>query len=123
MNKTEKLKELFDSIIALPNALDRITKLREIKKQYKTSDFYKHTHMPIHKAYAAFVQDSIANAALYIKRCATAEHVAEYVTNLLDHISPDVIENLMDRIVNSLDTSELIRSGTEIGEELKQLRR
>lgn len=118
-----QLKELFDSVLELPTTFDRIIKLKSIKKDYKTSEFYKTTHMPLYRAYKLFLKDSIATEAMHIKRFADAEFVGEYVTNLLDHVSPDAVEHFVDRIVSSLNTNELVAASKEIGEELKKLQR
>lgn len=118
-----QLKELFDSIVALPNAFDRVLKLKQIKKEYKKSAFYKQTRMPIQMAYKWFMQDFIYNTIIHASKFTDASYVGEYATNLLDNISPDAVEDFVDRIVNSLNTSEMLAASAEIGEELKKLQR
>lgn len=118
-----QLKELFDSVVELPNAFDRALKLKEIKKEYKTSAFYKQTRMPIYRAYEWFIKDSIANTAMSIKKFRDAQYIGEYITDLIDHISPDAVEDLMVRITEYLDTSKMVAASAEIGEQLKKLQR
>lgn len=118
-----QLTELFNSVLELDNSFDRILKLKSSAKQYKTSQFYKATRMSIYDAYELFVKDSIATEAMHIKRFANAEFVGEYVTNLLDNISPDAIENLVDRFIESLNVNDMLVKSEEIGEQLKKLQR
>lgn len=118
-----QLTELFNSVLELDNSFDRILKLKSSAKQYKTSQFYKATRMSIYDAYELFVKDSIATEAMHIKRFANAEFVGEYVTNLLDNISPDAIENLVDRFIESLNVNDMLAKSEEIGEQLKKLQR
>lgn len=118
-----QLKELFDSILSLPTSFDRILKLQQIKKQYRASDFFKQTHMPIYKAYELFIKDSIATELMLIKRFANADYVGEYITDTLDHIAPDTIQDFAERIVDAFNTNELLAASAEIGAQLKKLQR
>ena len=118
-----QLTELFNSVLELDNSFDRMLKLKSSAKQYKTSQFYKATRMSIYDAYELFVKDSIATEAMHIKRFASAEFVGEYITDLLDHISPDAVENLLDQIIDSLRVNELLNESAKIGEQLKKLQR
>ena len=53
MNNAE-LVTLFTTINKTTNCFDRELKLRQARKEYKKSDFYKNTHYSIHRAYYLF---------------------------------------------------------------------
>lgn len=119
----KQLVELFNSIITNKNSFDRLLQLKSIKKEYKKSEFYKKTHLSLLKAYEWFVKDSLSTEAMTIKRFTDSQYLGEFLTDLLDNIAPDAVETFVDRIINALNTTELINASTELGEQIQSLKR
>lgn len=122
MNNTE-LHQLFYEISAIENSFDKFLKLKEIKKAYKTSDFYKTTKMPYIKAYEWFVKQTIVPDVINIKQHFTPTKIGQFINDCLDSIAPEAVEDLMERIVSYLNTTELIKASTDLGEQIQSLKR
>lgn len=118
----EKLFEMFIKIAAVTNSFDRYIQLQQAKKQYKKSDFYKQTHLSFMKAYEWFIKDGISHLIIQLKYNCKAEKIGEYITNILDNIAPDAVEQLVNRIIESLNTTDLINSSKELQDILQSFK-
>lgn len=110
------LEKMFFSIMDKSNGFDRYIALKKLNKEYKKTDFYKKTKMNIRKAYELFVKDGLIYTLSRIKNSLTPDNLGEYLTNLLDNIQPDAIEQLTERIIQNLNLSEITSSTKELGD-------
>lgn len=110
------LEKMFCSIMEKDNGFDRYLALNDLNKTYKKSEFYKKTKMNIHKAYNLFVKDGLMYSLVKFKNSIAPDKLGEYITNLLDNIQPDAIEQLTERIIGQLNLSEITTSTKELGD-------
>ena len=100
------------------------TQLKEIFQEiYKKSIFYKNTRWSIFKAYEWFIKDYFINALYRIKHYTTVEKIGQYITDVLDNVAPDAVENFVNAIVENLDPSQLIQSSQELGDILQNFQK
>ena len=78
--------------------------------------------MSISKAYAWFMKDSLINSLFIIKKYIQPEYIGQYITNMLDHVEPDAVEQLVNRIIDNLDISQITSANQELGEMLQSLK-
>ena len=121
MNNQE-LNEFFAEIAQCSNCFDRELMLRAKTKEYKKSDFFKKTWMPIHKAFLIYqanafnslscILNSPAIAALatgdtLVIRTELEKFLVDFDTSSLD----DIIDYFVNKLGEAaLDTSSLINT-------------
>ena len=124
----EQLFELFQKIDESTNCFDRAIALKQAKKQYRKSDFYKQTLMPIHKAYEMYqirgvldlcallntptVRTFISGDTL-LMRLKVQNFFAEFDTSVLEPIFEYVLEKLND--VATISGEDIIELKNVVG--------
>ena len=114
MSNTE-LMQFFEEVANMKNPFDRFLAIKAKEKDYKKSEFCKKTWMPIFKAYEWFVSNALVETIYKAKTLVSADRLGEFLTDTLDHISPDAIEDFVKRITEYLNTEELINASKELG--------
>ena len=114
MNNKE-LVQMFAEIAKIPNTFDRYVQLKNKKKEYKKSEFYKATHMPMLKAYQWMVADSVSAFVMRLQSEKSAMEIGDYISDILDNITPESVENLTQSITSFLDISNMVQSTNELG--------
>ena len=113
-------KELLIHFMAISqnsNIFDICCELKKFKKQYKTSDFYKITKMPIDTAYKMYI--STKGFMLYNKldNWLEPEFLSDKINEVINGIDEEKLQNLMNKITQVFNLDNL---DNEKGE-LKQL--
>ena len=109
MNNIE-LEKRIQEICAINNYFDMIEAIASFEKEYKTSDFYKKTKRSLEQV----VKEARIHYALQLK------DLSKYIQEMLDNLSLDNINDLMDKMSNIFaQENEDIRSGLEVFKDLK----
>ena len=93
--------------IASNNTFDAYIKLKQLKKEYKKSEFYKATKMPLFAAYKMFLQNFATTSLLKIKDLTDTDTIAAKITDIINSIDEDAINRLIDRLSNVFDINKL----------------
>lgn len=117
-----ELQEIFNKIVLMDNAFDRIIAIKKFKKTYKQSSFYKQTKMPIFSAYKIFIQESSGAIIYKIKNMLNPSVLGEFITNTLDHVAPDAIEDFINKIDQAFNIGELQDSTKELSALIQQIK-
>ena len=112
--------------LALINAktfpLEKIEAMIEFNKQYKKSSFYKKTHLSLEKLqqYYSFFK---LNAMLdNINSWLDVDNLANRINNVLEGIDSVGIQNLLDKIVQTLNIEDLKKLKDSWSKELDTLK-
>jgi hypothetical protein len=117
-----ELQEIFNKIVLMDNTFDRIIAIKKFKKTYKQSSFYKQTRMPIFSAYRMFAQE-FSGAIIYkIKNMLNPSVLGEFITNALDHVAPDAVEDFVDKIDQAFNMGEIKDSTKELSVLIQQMK-
>lgn len=92
MNNKEVF-EKFKSIAQNSNPLDCIIALKQFKKQYKKSNFYKSTHLNIFAAYKACTNVSLASLALTVNELLQSDNLATYLNDMMASVDLNILLN------------------------------
>lgn len=105
-----ELEQKVLEIIETENFFDMILKAKEFEKEYKNSDFYKATKMPLNEV----IKESKIYYSLQLR------DLGSKLQNILDNLSLESLNDLLDRIggVFSQENEE-IQSGLEVIRSLK----
>lgn len=117
-------KELYNKFyeIASLNIFDAVIELKKFKKEYKKSDFYKSTKLSLIRAYEIFNKSGI-NEFLYTLRTLTdTDKIINKLTDILNGIESDTIQDFFDKIVEVLNIDELNEHKGELTGLLNQLK-
>ena len=120
MNNQE-LFNLFQSIQKQSNCFDRAIALKNAKKAYKKSNFYKTTHYPITKAYSIFMFNSIEvlikilNSDI-INELSSGNFVAlqKRLEVFIEDFDVSVLDDIFDYITNKINNLEIDNSNLQI---------
>ena len=117
-------KELYNKFyeISLLNVFDGFIALKQLKKEYKKSDFYKTTKLPLLKAYEIFNKSSINEFLNTIKTLSDTDKMIAKLTDVINGIESDTIQEFFDKIVNTLNIEELNEHKGELTGLLNQLK-
>ena len=88
------------------NLFDVTLKLKQVRKQYRKSEFYRSTHMPINKAYEMFAANTIHEIIKFVNKDSIIQFIRGDFTLLREEIET-LVENfdysLLDGIFNKLE--------------------
>lgn len=89
------------------NVFDAYIKLKQFKKEYKKSIFYKTTKMPLFAAYNMFKQNFMTDLMTKIRDLTDTETLAMKLTDVINSIDEDSINNLINKLSNVFDMEKL----------------
>lgn len=93
--------------IASYNPFDAYAQLKAFNKDYKKSDFYKASKMPIHKAYKLFLEMLPSQLYFKISTFTDVESLAAKLTDVINGIDEEAISKLLDRLTNIFNIDKL----------------
>jgi hypothetical protein len=93
--------------IAAMNSFDSYIALKQFKKEYKKSEFYKQTHMPISVAYKMFLQQLPGQLFFKLQELTDVHSWAAKLTEVLNNIDEDAINNLIDKFTSMINMEAL----------------
>ena len=108
--------------IASYNIFDSYTKLKEFKKEYKQSDFYKATRMSLKKAYKLFSQTLFTQLYFKLKELTNPTTWSEKLNQLMEDINEDSLSNFMNKITQYFNLDNLTDEKGELQNLLNQLK-
>lgn len=97
----------FEKVFNTLDCFDSYIKLKQLKKIYKKSDFYKQTHLPINKAYQLYLKNNIINIMKFFLRLNNTEEVGNMISNYINNIDPDIIYNFFNKISELFSVDQL----------------
>ena len=106
---TETLFNWFRDISQGKNSLEIFEELTKNKKEYKSSDFYKNTHLSIYKAYEIYIKNT-ENTIVQLVNGEIVQDLLKGKTSslallleqLMDQIDFEKIDNIIDRAADRL---------------------
>ena len=93
--------------IASYNPFDAYIELKAFKKQYKKSQFYKKTWMPIQSAYKMFLQMMPHQVLAKIKDLTDIESLTTKIEEVINGIDEDAINRFIDKLSNVFNIDKL----------------
>ena len=93
--------------IASHNTFDAYIALKEFKKEYKKSEFYKKTHMPISCAYKMFLQQLPGKLFFKLQELTDIESLSTKLTEVINGIDEDTVNNLIDKLTSVFNMEQL----------------
>ena len=87
------------SAIERKNCFDQVQDLRKFAKEYKMSDFYKATKMPLKKAYSLFLTSTGSSVAAKLDVIMDKDYIVEYLKALFDE---GKIQEAMEQVVSKM---------------------
>ena len=92
----EELSLKFESIIIQNNFFDQIQALAEFEKEYKTSDFYKTTKMPLKDVYKNYASYRLLRYGVEID----LGKAIDDIQNLINNLNLNNLEGLLGKVEN-----------------------
>lgn len=108
--------------IAAYNIFDSYSKLKEFKKEYKQSDFYKSTHMPIQKAYKLFNQTLFTQLYFKLKELIDPTLWSYKLNQVMEDIDDDSLNNFMSKITAYFNLNNLMDEKGELQSLIQQIK-
>jgi replicative DNA helicase len=105
----ELLFQRFKGISELKNPFDQLCALKQFKKEYKHSDFYKSTRLSIYKTYELFCKTQYTTLIATIQELLSEDQLSEFINGVFETIHLDVLINNMLRSINYDQLAELIQ--------------
>ena len=106
---TETLFNWFRDISQGKNSLEIFEELTKNKKEYKSSDFYKNTHLSIYKAYEIYIKNTENTIVQLINGEIVQDllkgktsSLALFLEQLMGQIDFEKIDNIIDRAADRL---------------------
>ena len=115
MNNTTLFDKL-KSIARISNPLDAYLELKKLQKDYRKSDFYKQTRMPLKQVYKMVVLNGLKQVIDFVDKLQDPIQVGNLITEYIDSISTESIDELFGK----LDTVFNIKDLKEVGEDLQK---
>lgn len=107
MNNTELLLK-FQDIMDINNPLEQVCALKQMRKIYKKSMFYKTTRINIYKAYEMACKMLNTSLIVKINNLLDEEQLSDFINNTIETIHLDVLINNLLRSVNYEHLSETL---------------
>ena len=89
------------------NPLDAYIALKDLQKDYKKSEFYKKTKLSLKKTYAMFLRTVPVQLAAKLIDFVDTDKLGMKISDLLNSIDEDAIDNVFDKFVNAFDMNKL----------------
>lgn len=115
MNNTTLFNKL-KSIAKLSNPLDAYLELKKLQKDYRKSNFYKQTRMPLKQVYKMVVLNGFKQIIDFIDKLQDPIQVGNLITEYIDSISTESIDELFGKLDNVFNIKDL----KEVGEDLQK---
>ena len=117
-------KELFErfSQITQNNPFDTAMELKNLRKEYRKSDFYKATRMPLHKAYKMYVETSMVRIFSEICSFLNLDTLKQKANNFLLGIDVGSIEHFFDVIKEKFNLESLQNETGELKDLIESLK-
>lgn len=94
--------------IATKNCFDQFEELKKLKKQYKASDFYKATKMPLRKAYQMYLQSLGLSVAGKLNTIMDKDYIVEYMNVLFEEGKlQESLEQVVNKVLSNYNPEEL----------------
>jgi hypothetical protein len=105
MNNSELYLKFIE--IASYNPFDAYIKLKEFKKEYKKSEFYKATRMSWRRAYKLFLQMMPSQLLAKLKEFTDVDMLATKLTDLINSVDEDAINGFFEKLTNIFNLEKL----------------
>lgn len=108
--------------IASCNPFDAYCKLKDFKKEYKKSDFYKTTHLPLNKAYEYASKTIFVQLYTKLQEITDVSSWVEKINDFIEDLDGDTIQGLVDKISSSFNFTNLDMEKGELRNFLDELK-
>ena len=108
--------------IASHNPFDAYCKLKELKKEYKKSDFYKTTHMPLYKAYEYANKHFFIQVYFKIQEVMDINSWSSKINSFLDDLDENAMQGLIEKISKTFNLDNLDFEKGELRDLLNQMK-
>ena len=117
-----ELELAFEQVFKNDDCFDAFLALKALKKQYKKTDFYKQTHMPLNKAYSLYIRQKGLNILRFIGQFTSVSEVGELITEYLNAVDKDTIEEFFGKINDVFNTKKKKKLQGELNETFSKLK-
>lgn len=126
MNNEQLLAE-FRRISTLPNVLEKQLALKEFKKEYRKSDYFRATHMQLKKAFALYELDRIPAFLNQAHILLDSDYLATKINEVLEGVDLSLAVNKLLTLLNYDKLQEIMNEFTandnvDLNEMLKELK-
>lgn len=108
--------------IASCNPFDAYCRLKDFKKEYKKSDFYKATHLPLNKAYEYASKTIFVQLYTKLQEITDVSSWVDKINYFVEDLDSDTIQGLMDKISSSFNFANLDIEKGELRNFLNELK-
>ena len=122
MDNIEFLQRL-SSVNNITNEFERYLVLQQIKKDYKTTEFYKQTKMPFKQMRKEVAMLRIEKILQLIADNLSVRALAQKATEVVNKIDKTAIDNFMNNLSEVLDVNKLLSLSEELKEQLENLQK
>jgi hypothetical protein len=107
--------------IAASNPLDGYCQLKDFRREYKKTEFYKKTRLPLHTAYKYAIQSM--GTQLYFKLCEIMDVTSwsDKINDFMEDLDPEMVENWINKITSVFNFSNLDSEKGELQNLLAQM--
>lgn len=117
-----ELELKFENIFRLQDCFDSFLALKQLKKEYKKTDFYKQSHLPIEKAYSLYIKSKGIGILRFLTKLENSEEVGNLISDYIDHIDPDIIWGFFNKISEIFDPEQLKILQKQLNESYNKLK-
>ena len=107
----------------ITNELDRIIALRKFDKDYKKTQFYKETKMPLKELHATltyFKAEKFINEAI---NKLSIDNLSDTINDVLENIDTGTLNNFFNMLIDYLNPQHLKDYGTILTEQVQKLQK
>lgn len=117
-------KELFErfSAIAQNNPFDAVVELKHFRKEYKQSEFFKATKMPLCKAYKMFTETLGLKLYFTVSKLLNVSALSDKVSEFLMGIDEEAFEHLIEVVMNKFNLNNISDETGEIKDLVEALK-
>jgi hypothetical protein len=118
---SNELMNLFIEAQSKSNSIERYLFLQSHKQDYKKSEFYKKTHIPIFKAYNLVTLDTALSVLNKVAKFTNPVSFGIYIQDVIESIEPEAIEEFIEKMTEAFNTEEIIGATKDIKEQISNL--
>ena len=117
-------QELYNyfTTLAFKNPLDGYCELMAFKKEYKKTQFYVETKMPLLKAYECVCKNLYVHLYNQIREIMDIDCWKVKIENFINDLDPNTIQDMISKLVSSFNMEELSNEKGELISLLNQMK-
>ena len=117
-------QELYNTLLEImyKNPLDAYCALKQLRKDYKRSEFYKATKLPLNKAYELVCSSLAIQLHNKLRELTDVEQWVAKLESFIDDLDENSVDNFINKIISSLRLDNLTKEQGELQDLLDQMK-